>query len=305
MSEYADALAPELYQRLRRPPCPHSVAGSLPVLFFGDVFTAQIATIGINPSCQEYLDPNGNELDGEARRFETLASLGATSRSSLTDAQCSAALRRMRSYFVRRPTVFRWFRPLERVLAGMRHSYASGYVAHLDLVQEATQPTWSALAREHRGEAADLLASDAPFLRWQLATFPLQAVICNGMTALRHVCGMLDQPVDVENAVRGQFARLRLYATHGRIGGGPIGVVGWNIPLTRPTGLRAEDQQALGRALAPHLASSRRRQDSQPAMMRLNHRTPSPPTADSHEYQRPQQRHRRKRDWQRTNDCVA
>lgn len=255
MSEYADALAPELYQRLRRPPCPHSVAGSLPVLFFGDVFTAQIATIGINPSDQEYLDPNGHELDGDARRFETLTSLGATARSSLTDAQCATALRRMRSYFVRRQTVFRWFRPLERVLAGMRHSYASGYVAHLDLVQEATQPAWGALARAHRGEAADLLAADAPFLRWQLTTFPLRAVICNGMTALRHVYGMLDQPVAVENAFQGQFARLRWYAVHGRIGGRPIAVVGWNIPLTRPTGLRAEDQQALGRALAPHLAS--------------------------------------------------
>ena len=255
MSEYADAMAPELYQRLRRPPCPHAVAGSLPVLFFGDVFTARIATIGINPSDQEYLDPDGNELDGDARRFETLASLGATARSALSDAQCSAALRRMRSYFVRRETVFRWFRPLERVLAGMRHSYTSGYVAHLDLVQEATQPTWSALAREHRGEAADLLAADTPFLRWQLATVPLQAVICNGMTALRHVCGMLDQPVAVENAFQGQFARLRWYAAHGRISGRSIAVVGWNIPLTRPTGLRAKDQQALGRLLAPHLAS--------------------------------------------------
>jgi hypothetical protein len=257
MNEYADAMAPELYQRLRRPPCPHTVAGSLPVLFFGDLFTAQTATIGINPSDQEYLDPNGNELDGDARRFETLASLGATARSSLTDAQCNAAIGMMSNYFLRCQTIYRWFRPLERVLAGMRHSYTGGYVAHLDLVQEATQPTWSALAREHRSEAADLLAADTPFLHWQLATFPLRVVICNGMTVLRHVYGMLDQPVAVENAFQGQFARLRWYAAHGRIGGRPIAVVGWNIPLTRPTGLRAEDQEALGRLLAPHLASWR------------------------------------------------
>ena len=177
-----------LYQRLRRPPRAHSVAGSLPVLFFGDLFSAQITTVGINPSDQEYLDGQGSELDGAARRFETLSSLHASSRQTLTNAQCAQAIATMRSYFARSSTVYRWFRSLERVLVGMGYTYSKGQIAHLDLVQEATTPTWSALERLHRTEADNLLTDDLPFLQWQIAKFPLRAVICNGMTVFRSVC---------------------------------------------------------------------------------------------------------------------
>jgi len=145
MQDFDVAMLPALYERLRRPPGAHSVAGSLPVLFFGDLFSAQIATVGINPSDQEYLDGKGIELDGAARRFETLSSLRASSRQTLTDAQCDAAIQTMRGYFARQPTVYRWFRSLERVLEGMGYFYSKGDVAHLDLVQEATKPTWSVL----------------------------------------------------------------------------------------------------------------------------------------------------------------
>ncbi len=69
-----------LYERLRRPPSPSSVHGSLPVLAFGDLFKAGIATVGLNPSRREFLDNHGRELDGPKRRFETLGSLGARDR---------------------------------------------------------------------------------------------------------------------------------------------------------------------------------------------------------------------------------
>jgi hypothetical protein len=239
-----------LYQRLRRPPEAHSVAGSLPVLFFGDLFSAQIATVGINPSDQEYLDGKGNELDGAARRFETLSSLHASSRQALTGTQCAQAIAAMRSYFARQQTVFRWFRSLERVLDGMGYSYSKGQVAHLDLVQEATTPTWSALERSHRTEADNLLANDLPFLQWQIARFPLRAVICNGMTVFRRVCGLLDHPVDIANS---SLARVKWYATRGQMSGRTITVVGWNIPLARPTGLGKLGEGTLGQTLAAYI----------------------------------------------------
>jgi hypothetical protein len=71
--------------RLRTAPVPSTVPGSLPVLYFGDLLAASIATVGLNPSRQEYLSPEGEELDGPARRFETLRSLGVSSRTSLSD----------------------------------------------------------------------------------------------------------------------------------------------------------------------------------------------------------------------------
>lgn len=242
-----------LYQRLRRLPGAHSVVGSLPILFFGDLYSAQIATVGINPSDQEYLDGKGSELEGSARRFETLSSLHASSRSSLTEAQCAQAIATMRGYFRRKPTVYRWFRSLERVLEGMGYFYSKGQVAHLDLVQEATTPTWSALRGSHRSEADNLLANDLPFLQWQIATFPLRAVICNGMTVFKRVCGLLDQPVDIANSTQGDMKLVTWYATRGQIRGRTITVVGWNIPLARPTGLGIDGEGTLGHTLAAYI----------------------------------------------------
>src|SRR5262249_4926277 len=88
-----------LHSRLRRPPARFSVPGSLPVLFFADVSTAGLATIGINPSDQESLSPSGSELDGALRRFETLKSLAAVDRASLSSEQCDRAVETMRGYF--------------------------------------------------------------------------------------------------------------------------------------------------------------------------------------------------------------
>jgi hypothetical protein len=52
-------------QRLRRPPSSDSmvVAGSTPVIAFGNPGGARVATLGLNPSRQEFLDVSGNELD--------------------------------------------------------------------------------------------------------------------------------------------------------------------------------------------------------------------------------------------------
>jgi hypothetical protein len=63
-----DQLEPRLFDRLRQEPLQASVPASLPVLFFGDLFTATVATVGLNPSKLEYLDKNGNELSGARHR---------------------------------------------------------------------------------------------------------------------------------------------------------------------------------------------------------------------------------------------
>src|SRR5690348_5636215 len=47
-----------------------------PVPSFGNLSTAKIATLGLNPSNREFVDKNGRELDGVHRRFHTLNSLG-------------------------------------------------------------------------------------------------------------------------------------------------------------------------------------------------------------------------------------
>lgn len=235
-----------LVERLRRPPTQSSVPGSLPVLFFGDLFAARVATIGLNPSHQEYLDRRGNELCGGLRRFETLDSLGAADRASLSAEQCHRAIQTMRTYFQPGKPVYSWFRSLDRVARGFGVRFDLGEVAHLDLVQEATQPTWSGLSPQ---ELAQLRASDESFLRWQLETFPLEVVICNGRTVFAGVQRLTDARI----VQSGKLARVTWYIALSAMPGRVMGVVGWNIPLARPAGLNKEGHTELGRLLAERL----------------------------------------------------
>jgi hypothetical protein len=235
-----------LNARLRRPATTHSVRSSLPVLFFGDLFAAEVATVGLNPSQQEYLTPRGELLAGVAQRFATLESLKASERESLTDEQCAEALGWMRDYYAPGQPVYRWFIGLERVLRGFGASLTGRTAAHLDLVQESTSPVWSGLSVHARGE---LLRTDLPFLRSEIGTFPLRTVICTSKTVSDHVRRLLD--VEVEDA--GELARIRWWTGRAALDGRSVGVCGWNLPLARPTGLGAAGEHELGELLAERL----------------------------------------------------
>jgi hypothetical protein len=249
-------ISKQLNARLRRPSKRHSVSGSLPVLFFGDLYAAEVATVGLNPSQQEYLTPRGELLAGVAQRFATLDSLRAPDRESLSDEQCAEALRWMRDYYAPGQPVYRWFIGLERVLRGFGASLAGRTAAHLDLVQESTSPVWSGLSV---GARDDLLRTDLPFLRWEIASFPLQrweiasfplrAVICTSKTVSDHVRGLLE--VDLDDA--GELARIRWWTGRAVLDGRNVGVCGWNLPLARPTGLGAAGERELGELLARRL----------------------------------------------------
>jgi len=216
------------------------------VLFFGDIFSAKVATVGLNPSDKEYTDPHGALLTGKAQRFATLTSLGASDRSSLSDEQCDEAVRWMQAYYDTGKPVYRWFAPFERLLSGLGVSLGGRTAGHLDLVQEATSPTWSMLARDERDR---LLAADLPFLEWQIGNFPLKAVICNGRTASDHVRRVLN--VSIEET--GVMARTKWWAGYAEVDGRRMGFAGWNVPLQRPTGLGAEGERRLGQLLRERL----------------------------------------------------
>ena len=235
-----------MIDRLRWPPVPSTVKDSLPVLFFGDLEHARVATIGLNPSRQEYLSPSGQELDGPVRRFETLCSLRAAERTSMTSAQCNQAIQTMRAYLGPTKPVYSWFRPLARVVEGLGASFADGSAAHLDLVQEATDPTWSSLPKQDR---EDLVERDLAFLRWQIEAFDLRILVCTSATVRDRVLPL----VGAATVSSGQVARVRWKVARGRANGRSVGVVGWNIPLARPTGLDVEGQRRLGSMLRDQL----------------------------------------------------
>ena len=231
-----------LRARLRAPATPQTVPGSLPVLFFGDLFSASIATVGLNPSNQEYTDKRGVLLDGDRQRFATLDSLRASDRSALTDTQCDEAIQWMRNYFDDGKPVYRWFTAHGRVADGLGASFADGSVAHLDLVQESTYWIWSTL---HETVREELLRSNLPFLRWQISSFGLRAVICTSKTVSRHVRSLFDITV----ADTGELARIKWWVGFADVAGKRIGFAGWNFPLARPTGLGADGERELGALL--------------------------------------------------------
>jgi hypothetical protein len=213
------------------------------VLFFGDLFRAEIATVGLNPSDREYVAKDGHLLAGPAQRFETLDSLDAQTRADLTDEQCKTAVDRMRDYYEPgKPVYGSWFTALGRVVEGFGGSFEDRSAAHLDLVQESTQPVWGELPRAERDA---LLAQDLPFLDWEIRSFPLRAVICTGKTVGVNVCRRFGVTVDDE----GSLARVRWWVGHADIDSGRLAFAGWNLPLARPTGLGRDGESALGALL--------------------------------------------------------
>jgi uracil-DNA glycosylase len=239
-------ISERLRDRLRKPPSSCAVRESLPVLFFGDIFSAEIATVGLNPSNREYVDQHGELLSGSGQRFATLHSLGAVDRASLTDAQCDEATRWMQGYFDAGKPVYGWFTGLERVARGFGASLAERSAVHLDLVQEPTHPTWSALPRDERDR---LLDRDLQFLAWQIRRFPFRAVICSGKTASVHVRRALG--VTVEET--GRMARIEWWCGSALLTRRRVGFAGWNYPLARPTGLGADGERRLGALLSARL----------------------------------------------------
>ncbi len=241
-------LMPALRDRLRVEPSLSSVGGSLPVLFFGDALSAQVATIGLNPSRFEYLDRNGAILAGSAQRFSTLASLGARSRGHLSNAQADEAIDVMRAYYdAGKPVYGSYFRHLTNFLRGMGASYIDRTATHLDLVQEPTDPVWNGLGDDER---ARLLARDLPFLVWQLEHLPhLRVVVCAGATVSHHV----RSHIEVDERDRGRMKRIRWWLGTARVGHRELPIGGWNYPLDRPTGLGTAGEVELGEMFAREL----------------------------------------------------
>ena len=106
-----------------------------PVLSFGDSEKSQVATVGINPSYREFLDPEGDELQGQERRLHTLASLGIDSWDKADFRHLALIAETGRSYFDSNP-YSAWFNRMEYVMAGLNASYygSPGTACHIDLV---------------------------------------------------------------------------------------------------------------------------------------------------------------------------
>lgn len=165
-------------RRIRRPIPADSfvIPGTTPVVAFGDISQARVATLGINPSWFEFLDSKREKLVDSARRLATHQSLGVSDLANAPAEVIGKVLADCNGYFQRNP-YRRWFDQLEPVLKACGASYYDGTACHLDLVQWSTNPTWGKLSTEVKRR---LLQDDAPFLLEQLTNENIELLLLNG-----------------------------------------------------------------------------------------------------------------------------
>lgn len=238
-----------------------------PVPFFGDLSSASVATVGINPSQQEFVDATGRLLVGHASRLPTLATLGLEGWAFADHHSLKEILRACGDYFRGNPYM-RWFGVLERLLNLGRRSYygSSPSACHLDLVPFATQPTWGGLSKLTQ---AALVDSGARWLGLLVRDSPVQTLLLNGRAVVELVQTAADERFipnceanwDLPRAsgrhVRGCSYRARVQHIGGVDLGKPVNILGWNHNLQSSFGVTGTAIDGIGAWVADVLQSRR------------------------------------------------
>ena len=156
---------------------------SCPVPTFGDLTSPQLATLGINPSYREFVDPSGEELQGELRRFHTLESLGLETWAEADARHLELILDTYRSYFFCNP-YNAWFKKLDFAISGANVSYydSPSTACHLDLIPFATIRRWTELSTQQR---SSLVAVSGDTLGMILRDSQVRVLILNGSSVVK------------------------------------------------------------------------------------------------------------------------
>lgn len=155
-----------------------------PVLAFGDPADSRVATLGLNPSNLEFVDRFGRALDAPHHRFESLATLNATTWGDVANRGIRRVWQACENYFYGNP-YDQWFKRLERLLVGTGASYYTSFglkACHLDLVPFATAEKWSALTSL---EKAQLIELGTPSLVRTILASDVRVLILNGSAVVK------------------------------------------------------------------------------------------------------------------------
>jgi hypothetical protein len=235
-----------------------------PVPYFGQLSTARIATVGINPSVREFTTIGGRELTGDARRFPTIHSLQLSAWSQADASHIIEVARACNQYFRANP-YRRWFGVLENVIrnAGGTYFGESPTACHIDLVPYATTEKWGALAGWQRQQ---LLRAAANLVGQLVSNSPIKVLVLNGQTVVRHFSDIASvtlstiEPHDwrLPGGTRGWVRGIGYIGATMSIGDvgldAPITVVGFNHNLQSSFGVTRLAVKAIGRWLASEAA---------------------------------------------------
>jgi hypothetical protein len=238
---------------------PAVIQWASPVPYFGHAATATVATVGINPSDQEFADPGGIELEAQRRRLPTLRSLGLTQWGDANSVHLRALISGCDGYFQGRP-YDRWFRVLDRVLAptGVTYYGAAATACHVDLVAFATHVKWGALAAPARERLLDSSRESFALLaRASAATL----LVLNGRSVVdaferASLTTLEEMPMPAWDLPRpgGRVRGLAYLGTVSEIAGVPLDrtvtVAGFNHNLQSSFGVTTGAMSAIGEWLA-------------------------------------------------------
>jgi hypothetical protein len=166
------------------------VAFSTPVVSFGNPRGAKVATLGINPSSNEFQIGNGNKSplgEFERKRLIDTEILELSNPKNLTREQAIKVIEGCYDYFTG-PSAnpYGWFQKLEKFVlkpAGYTYYGPNASACHLDLVQWATDPVWDSIL--DKSIKVELLKLDKEFLRYQLTSYHFDFVFLNGGTVVK------------------------------------------------------------------------------------------------------------------------
>jgi hypothetical protein len=227
-----------------------------PVPSFGDVSRASVATLGLNPSNREFVDTDGNELNGDLRRFHTLASLGIKNWIDATPKHRGLIADACRNYFFHNP-YDGWFRKLDQIIAGTNASYycKNFSACHLDLVPYATSSKWTELTNTQRSTLLKLTNDSLALL---LRDSPVGVLVLNGKSVVREFESVADITLDEREMASWALPRrenpVRGFSYQGvvdKISDIPLGrevlVLGYNHNIQSSFGVTTEVCTSIGK----------------------------------------------------------
>ncbi len=236
-----------------------------PVVAFGNPSTARVATVGINPSNREFVDEQGQELDGHHRRFHTLHTLRLRRWEDATDAHCRSIHESCTAYFNGNP-YGAWFSVLDRLLGASGHTYF-GFVptaCHLDLVPYATAVKWTSLTAIER---SILISAGRPLLAQVILASSVEVLVLNGRAVVdgfRALSGITFKSQIIKSwtlprrsgGVTGIAYSAQLTELCGLRLSRPVLVLGYNHNLQSSFGVTTQVKNNIGRWLGECIGST-------------------------------------------------
>jgi hypothetical protein len=227
-----------------------------PVPFFGDLSSALVATVGINPSNREFTSVRGVELSENERRLPTLGSLGISRWSDANASHLRTIIDACSRYFRNNP-YDRWFQVLETVLLPLGGSFYGNRptACHVDLVPFATAEKWTLLSKVER---ARLLSMTGDALGALIRDSSLEVLVLNGRSVVEHFERLADLQLErsakpLWSLPRESGPRVGGVAYSGEVDefagvrlGRPIRVLGYNHNLQSSFGVTAEVVALIG-----------------------------------------------------------